>query len=88
MTDLYLFATSGLLSSRLLVSVEMVAVGMIVAVLVFPVQSLFCFLFSKAYSQVSGDDVKLCYSLEILKGTWSLLDLNHLHICNFVVVPG
>lgn len=48
--------------------------GMIVAALAFPVHSLFYFLFSKAHSQVSGGDVKLCYSHEVMKGTWSVLD--------------
>lgn len=47
--------------------------GMIVAILAFPVQSLFYFLFSKAHGQVSGGDVMLCYN-EVMRGTWSVLD--------------
>ncbi|XP_051273916.1 polycystin-1 isoform X2 [Dicentrarchus labrax] len=43
---------SGPVSAQLLVNVETVAVGMTVAVLVFPVQCFLCFLFRKAHSQL------------------------------------
>lgn len=55
------------MSARLLVNVETVAVGMTVAVLVFPLQCFLCFLFRKAHSQVTEDSVKLLYFHEMLK---------------------
>lgn len=57
--DLCVSVTSGHLSPRLLVNMETVAVGTTIALLVFPIQSFLCFLFSKTHSQVSGDFVKL-----------------------------
>lgn len=57
--DLCVFVTSGHLSPRLLVNMETVAVGTIIALLVFPIQSFLCFLFRKTHSQVSGDFEKL-----------------------------
>lgn len=53
-----LCVTSGQSSPRLLVNMETVAVGTVIALLVFPIQSFLCFLFSKTHSQVSGDFVK------------------------------
>lgn len=47
------FAASEPVSARLLVNMETVAVGMTVAVLVFPLQCFLCFLFRKAHSQVT-----------------------------------
>ncbi|XP_077358515.1 polycystin-1 isoform X3 [Festucalex cinctus] len=56
-------------SAKLLVSMETVAVGMVVAVLLFPLQSLICFLFRKAHSQVMMDvsvpSSPVCYSVEM-----------------------
>lgn len=59
MTLTYFFGTSGPVSSQLLVNMETLAMGMTIAVLVFPVQCFLCFLFRKAQSQVSGNDMKL-----------------------------
>ncbi|XP_047466063.1 polycystin-1 [Mugil cephalus] len=60
---------SGPLSSHLLVNVETVAVGMTVAVLVFPLQCFLCFLFRKAPSQVTVDmsvpPSPVCQSVEM-----------------------
>uniref|UniRef100_A0A3Q2Y366 PLAT domain-containing protein n=1 Tax=Hippocampus comes TaxID=109280 RepID=A0A3Q2Y366_HIPCM len=43
---------NGPVSAKLLFSMETVAVGMVVAVLLFPLQCLICFLFRKCHSQV------------------------------------
>lgn len=51
--DLCLSATSGPVSARLLVDVEAIAVGMTVAVLVFPLQCFLCFMFRKAHRPVT-----------------------------------
>ncbi|XP_068439233.1 polycystin-1 [Clinocottus analis] len=60
---------SGPVSAQLLVNVEAVAVGMTVAVLVFPLQCLLCFLFRKAHSQVTVDlsvpPSPVCHSVEM-----------------------
>uniref|UniRef100_A0A8C4FCE1 PLAT domain-containing protein n=1 Tax=Dicentrarchus labrax TaxID=13489 RepID=A0A8C4FCE1_DICLA len=60
---------SGPVSAQLLVNVETVAVGMTVAVLVFPVQCFLCFLFRKAHSQVTIDmsvpPSPACHSVEM-----------------------
>uniref|UniRef100_A0A3B5AXN8 Polycystic kidney disease 1b n=1 Tax=Stegastes partitus TaxID=144197 RepID=A0A3B5AXN8_9TELE len=45
--------------AHLLVNMETVAVGMTVAVLVFPLQCFFCFLFRKAHSQVTANSFSL-----------------------------
>ncbi|XP_034415177.1 polycystin-1 [Cyclopterus lumpus] len=59
----------GPVSAQLLVSVEAVAVGMTVAVLVFPLQCFLCFLFRKAHSQVTVDlsvpPSPVCHSVEM-----------------------
>ncbi|XP_041671972.1 polycystin-1 [Cheilinus undulatus] len=56
-------------SAELLVNVETVAVGMTVALLVFPLQCCLCFLFRKCQSQVAEDVSDLtspvCYSVEM-----------------------
>ncbi|XP_017271539.1 polycystin-1 [Kryptolebias marmoratus] len=46
---------SGTVSAHLLVNGETVAVGMVIALLVFPLQCFLCFLFRKAGSQVTLD---------------------------------
>ncbi|XP_061564100.1 polycystin-1 [Cololabis saira] len=46
---------SGPVSAHLLVNWETVAVGMAIAILVFPLQCFLCFLFRKAQSQVTVD---------------------------------
>lgn len=51
-TDVCSSYTSGPVSAHLLANMETVAVGMTVAVLVFPLQCFLCFLFRKAHSQV------------------------------------
>ncbi|XP_070847293.1 polycystin-1 [Chaetodon trifascialis] len=60
---------SGPMSAQLLVNVETVAVGMAVAVLVFPLQCFLCFLFRKAQSQVTVDmsvpASPICHSVEM-----------------------
>ncbi|XP_049915502.1 polycystin-1 isoform X2 [Epinephelus moara] len=60
---------SGPISAQLLVNVEAVAVGMTVALLVFPLQCLLCFLFRKARSQVTVDmsvpPSPVCHSVEM-----------------------
>ncbi|XP_008289301.1 polycystin-1 [Stegastes partitus] len=60
---------SGPVSAHLLVNMETVAVGMTVAVLVFPLQCFFCFLFRKAHSQVTVDmsvpPSPVCHSVEM-----------------------
>uniref|UniRef100_A0A3B5AAD0 Polycystic kidney disease 1b n=1 Tax=Stegastes partitus TaxID=144197 RepID=A0A3B5AAD0_9TELE len=59
----------GPVSAHLLVNMETVAVGMTVAVLVFPLQCFFCFLFRKAHSQVTVDmsvpPSPVCHSVEM-----------------------
>ncbi|TNN04183.1 hypothetical protein fugu_001212 [Takifugu bimaculatus] len=59
----------GPVSARVPVNVEMVAVGMIIAVLVFPLQSFLCFLFRKIQSQVTVDTSvsasPACHSVEM-----------------------
>ncbi|XP_037611724.1 polycystin-1 [Sebastes umbrosus] len=59
----------GPVSAHLLVNMEAVAVGMTVAVLVFPLQYLLCFLFRKAHSQVTEDmsvpPSPVCHSVEM-----------------------
>nr|XP_046233896.1 polycystin-1 [Scatophagus argus] len=60
---------SGPVSARLLVNMETVAVGMTVAVLVFPLQCFLCFLFRKAHSQAAVDmsvpPSPVCHSVEM-----------------------
>ncbi|XP_051795173.1 polycystin-1 isoform X2 [Acanthochromis polyacanthus] len=60
---------SGPVSSHLLVNIETVAVGMTVAMLVFPLQCFLCFLFRKAHSQVTVDmsvpPSPVCQSVEM-----------------------
>ncbi|KAM9837407.1 polycystin-1 [Aulostomus maculatus] len=60
---------SGPVSAHLLVNLETVAVGMTVAVLVFPLQCFLCFLFRKSHSQVMVDMSRraspVCHSVEM-----------------------
>ncbi|XP_051926382.1 polycystin-1 isoform X2 [Hippocampus zosterae] len=60
---------NGPVSAKLLFSMETVAVGMVVAVLLFPLQCLICFLFRKSQSQVIVDmsvpSSPVCYSVEM-----------------------
>ncbi|XP_061520016.1 polycystin-1 [Phycodurus eques] len=60
---------SGPVSAKLLVNMETVAVGMVVAVLLFPLQCLICFSFRNAHSQVIVDmsvpPSPVCYSVEM-----------------------
>ncbi|KAG8008965.1 Polycystin-1, partial [Nibea albiflora] len=60
---------SGPVSAQLLLNMETVAVGMTVAVLVFPIQCLLCFLFRKTHSQVTMDvsvpPSPVCHSVEM-----------------------
>ncbi|XP_039991901.1 polycystin-1 [Xiphias gladius] len=60
---------SGPVSAQLLVNAETVAVGVTIAVLVFPLQCLLCFLFRKAHSQVILDmsvpPSPVCHSVEM-----------------------
>ncbi|KAL6094663.1 uncharacterized protein ACO6RY_16023 [Pungitius sinensis] len=60
---------SGPVSARLLVDVEAIAVGMTVAVLVFPLQCFLCFLFRKTHSPVTVDTSAppspVCHSVEM-----------------------
>ncbi|XP_058477572.1 polycystin-1 isoform X2 [Solea solea] len=60
---------SGPVSANLLVNMETVAMGMTVAVLVFPLQCFLCFLFRKAHSQVTVDmsvpPSPVCHSVEM-----------------------
>ncbi|XP_067432834.1 polycystin-1 [Thunnus thynnus] len=60
---------SGPVSAQLVFNVETVAVGMTVAVLVFPLQCFLCFLFRKAHSQESVDmsvpPSPVCHSVEM-----------------------
>ncbi|XP_054860443.1 polycystin-1 isoform X2 [Amphiprion ocellaris] len=60
---------SGPVSSHLLVNIETVAVGMTVAMLVFPLQCFLCFLFRKAHCQVTVDmsapPSPVCHSVEM-----------------------
>ncbi|KAK6301837.1 hypothetical protein J4Q44_G00278900 [Coregonus suidteri] len=60
---------SGPVSARLLVTWETVAVGMTIAILVFPLQCLLCFLFRKTHSQVAVDmsvpPSPVCQSVEM-----------------------
>ncbi|XP_019718995.1 uncharacterized protein LOC109511997 [Hippocampus comes] len=60
---------NGPVSAKLLFSMETVAVGMVVAVLLFPLQCLICFLFRKCHSQVIVDtsvpSSPVCYSVEM-----------------------
>ncbi|XP_063338226.1 polycystin-1 [Pelmatolapia mariae] len=60
---------SGPISAHLLANVETVAVGMTVAVLVFPLQCFLCFLFRKAHSRVTVDmsvpPSPVCHSVEM-----------------------
>uniref|UniRef100_A0A3P8TXN5 Polycystic kidney disease 1b n=1 Tax=Amphiprion percula TaxID=161767 RepID=A0A3P8TXN5_AMPPE len=59
----------GPVSSHLLVNIETVAVGMTVAMLVFPLQCFLCFLFRKAHCQVTVDmsapPSPVCHSVEM-----------------------
>lgn len=57
-------STSGPVSAQLLVNAETVAVGVTIAVLVFPLQCLLCFLFRKAHSQVTQQFFKWIYFLD------------------------
>ncbi|XP_075313535.1 polycystin-1 [Odontesthes bonariensis] len=56
-------------STHLLVNMEMVAVGMGIALLVFPLQCFLCFLFRRAHSQVTLDmsvpPSPVCHSVEM-----------------------
>nr|XP_057917818.1 polycystin-1 [Doryrhamphus excisus] len=56
-------------SAKLLVNMETVAVGMVVAVLLFPLQCLICLLFRKAHSKVMEDmpvsPSPVCHSVEM-----------------------
>ncbi|XP_057681520.1 polycystin-1 [Corythoichthys intestinalis] len=60
---------SGPVSAKVLVNMETVAVGMVISVLLFPLQCLICFLFRKAHSQVviveSVPPSPVCYSVEM-----------------------
>ncbi|KAM8836900.1 polycystin-1 isoform 2-T2 [Spinachia spinachia] len=60
---------SGPVSARLLVDVEAIAVGTTVAVLVFPLQCVFCFLFRKTHNPVTVDTSAppspVCHSVEM-----------------------
>ncbi|XP_040885354.1 polycystin-1 [Toxotes jaculatrix] len=60
---------SGPVSAQLLVNVETIAVGVTVAVLVFPLQCFLCFLFRKAHSRVTVDmsvpPSPVCHSVEM-----------------------
>ncbi|XP_061667089.1 polycystin-1 [Syngnathoides biaculeatus] len=60
---------SGPVSAKLLVNMETVAVGVVVAVLLFPLQCLICFLFRNVHSQVILDTSvppsPVCYSVEM-----------------------
>ncbi|XP_062299163.1 polycystin-1 [Scomber scombrus] len=60
---------SGPVSAKLLVNMETVAVGMTVAVLVFPLQCFLCFLFRKTHSQENVDmsvpPSPVCHSVEM-----------------------
>lgn len=60
--DLCVFVTSEQFAPHLLLNMETVAVGLIIALLVFPIQSFLCFLFSKTHSEVSGGFAKLMKS--------------------------
>ncbi|XP_022598094.1 polycystin-1-like [Seriola dumerili] len=61
--------SSGPVSSQLLVNGETVALGVIFAGLVFPLQCFLCFLFRKAHSQVTVDmsvpPSPVCHSVEM-----------------------
>uniref|UniRef100_A0A3P8QNW3 Polycystic kidney disease 1b n=1 Tax=Astatotilapia calliptera TaxID=8154 RepID=A0A3P8QNW3_ASTCA len=52
---------SGPISAHLLANVETVAVGMTVAVLVFPLQCFLCFLFRKAHSRVIKNSINFLF---------------------------
>ncbi|XP_026207627.1 polycystin-1-like [Anabas testudineus] len=60
---------SGPVSAQLLVNMETVAVGMTLALLVFPLQCFLCFLFRKAHSQITVDmsvpPSPVCHSVEM-----------------------
>lgn len=53
--------SSGPISAHLLANVETVAVGMTVAVLVFPLQCFLCFLFRKAHSRVIKNSINFLF---------------------------
>ncbi|XP_041830823.1 polycystin-1 [Melanotaenia boesemani] len=56
-------------SAHLLVNMETVAMGMVIALLVFPLQCFLCFLFTRALNQVSSDvsvpPSPVCHSVEM-----------------------
>lgn len=54
-------------SAQVLFETETVAVGMIVAVLVFPLQSFLCFLLRKTQSQVTRNNLHHLVCAEIIK---------------------
>ncbi|XP_055006463.1 LOW QUALITY PROTEIN: polycystin-1 [Boleophthalmus pectinirostris] len=60
---------SGPVSARVLLNMETVAMGTVLALLVFPLQCLLCFLFGKTYSPVSMElsvpPSPLCHSVEM-----------------------
>ncbi|XP_071319469.1 polycystin-1 [Trachinotus anak] len=61
--------TSGPVSAQLLVNIETVTLGVIFAVLVFPLQCFLCFLFTKAHCKVTVDmsapPSPICHSVEM-----------------------
>ncbi|KAJ7987830.1 hypothetical protein DPEC_G00330600 [Dallia pectoralis] len=79
---------SGPVSARLLVTSETVVVGMAVAVLVFPLQCLICFLFRKTRSQVAVDNSvppsPMCQSVEMDV----YLGQSHFSSSSFLSLPG
>ncbi|KAK7918559.1 hypothetical protein WMY93_009843 [Mugilogobius chulae] len=79
---------SGPVSAHVLVNVESVAVGMILALLVFPLQCLLCFLFGKTFSPVSVElsvpPSPLCHSVEMDV----CLDQSRLSGPSFMSLPG
>ncbi|XP_029102822.1 polycystin-1 [Scleropages formosus] len=62
-------ASSGPVSARLLVNAEALATGMTVAVLIFPLQQLFCFLFRNTCSKVTVEESAppspVCHTVEM-----------------------
>ncbi|XP_029619793.1 polycystin-1 [Salmo trutta] len=75
-------------SARLLVTWETVAVGMTIAILVFPLQCLLCFLLRKTHSQVAVDmsvpPSPVCQSVEM--GVY--LGQSDLSCSSFLSLPG
>ncbi|XP_055085828.1 polycystin-1 [Periophthalmus magnuspinnatus] len=79
---------SGPVSARVLLTTETIAVGVILALLVFPLQCLLCFLFGKTYSPVSMElsvpPSPLCHSVEMDV----CLDQSRLSGPSFISLPG